>query len=279
VVLADGEAAVLKAVRDQLYLGATQIKILAGGGFSSKWDHILTTQYTLKEMKAAVDAASDYGTYVMAHLYTKESMLRAAEAGVRSFEHAHMFDDELARIVKDKDIWLCLCPQQSKNWIPRPDLPAGSQPEDMDDFIAAPGSMAEKYGIALTPERRKFVEGEIRQTELIIKYNLNFAFGTDAMRREVPGETEPQLEDLAIYKKRFGSFKGLRAATGDAGRLLALSTYQNPYQEGKLGVLEEGSYADLLLVDGNPVEDLDILTQTKNTRVIIKGGVLYKNTL
>lgn len=90
---------------------------------------------------------------------------------------------------------------------------------------------------------------------------------------------ENQLKAFSAFKERFGSFEGLRSATGRAYDLFKLSTYRNPYPEGKLGILEEGSFADLLIVDGNPVEDLDLLTDKKNMRVIMKDGVIYKNTL
>ena len=96
MVIADGVPEVMRAVRQQLFLGASQIKIMAGGGLSSKFDNFYTTQYTFEELKAAVDCASDYGTYVMTHIYTPECMQRAAKAGVRSFEHATLMDEETA---------------------------------------------------------------------------------------------------------------------------------------------------------------------------------------
>ena len=104
--VADGRSEVLKAVREQLFMGASQIKIMAGGGASSTFDPLDTLQFTSDEMKAAVEAASDYGTYVAAHIHTSDAMRRAAEAGVMSFEHATIMDDDIAEIIKEKGIWV-----------------------------------------------------------------------------------------------------------------------------------------------------------------------------
>lgn len=250
-VLADGPDEVTRAVREQFYRGASQIKLMAGGGCSSEHDPIPTIQFTEAEMRAAVDAARDYGTYVMAHLYTKDAMLRAAKAGVRSFEHGHLMDDTVARVMADNGIFVTPTPQ------------FGKPKKDDNPFY----------------EKGAFIrEGEATATELINRYQLPILFGTDLMIWG-PDVEPPESEDLKYYKKRFGSLNGLRAATGNANAIIRLTTYQNPYPNGKIGVLEEGSYADLLLVNGNPVEDLDILSDTNNIQLIMKNAVIFKNTL
>jgi imidazolonepropionase-like amidohydrolase len=256
--IADGPYEVLKAVREQLFLGASQIKIMAGGGFSSKYDPVQTTQFTEEEMKAAVNAASDYGTYVMAHLYTKEAMHRAARAGVKSFEHAHLIDEELAKIIADKGIFLCSCPQFGKK-----------KPEQNTDKKPLPPKRGGE-------EIRAAIE---KQAELIIKYNIKLLFGTDFVERIVGNNPQAQIGDLQSYEERFGSFRGLFAATGSANEVIKLTTYQNPYPDGKIGVLEEGAFADLLIVDGNPLEKLSVLSERKNLRLIMKDAKIYKNTL
>jgi len=103
-------------------------------------------------------------------------------------------------------------------------------------------------------------------------FGTDSAFGFDFMEKN-------QLDDFRYYKKRFGSFQGIVSATGNAHELIKLTTYQNPYANGKLGVLEKGSYADLIIVKGNPVEDLDILSDKNNMQFIMKDGKIYKNTL
>lgn len=260
-ILADGVDAVLRAARENLFLGASQIKIMAGGGMSSDFDPVETVQYTLEEMKAAVQAAADYGTYVMAHLYTKESMMRAAKAGVKSFEHGHLIDEELAKIIVDQGIFLCACPQFRQ----RPQNNTAAEPK-VKPKKPKRGAEAIRKGLAT-------------QTELILKYNLPVVFGTDFMERFAATNPQAQIGDFEIYEERFGSFKGLFYATGAANDLIELTTYQNPYSDGKIGVLEEGSYADLLIVDGNPLEKLSVLADRTNLRLIMKDAVIYKNTL
>lgn len=253
---ADGVSEVLRGTREQLFLGASQIKIMAGGGVSSTYDPIQTVQFTFEEMKAAVDAARDYGTYVMAHLYTPEAMQRAARAGVKSFEHGQLMDEETAKVIADNNIFVDPCPNFTK-----------MQP---DDHIFRDPARRAKRDLVLA--------GVQRQAELINKYDLPLIFGTDYVDG-APTSGDLQLADLSHYKELFGSYKGLLSATGNINELIKLTTYQNPYPDGKIGLLEEGSYADLLLVDGNPVENLDILADTRNIRLVMKDAVIFKNTL
>jgi imidazolonepropionase-like amidohydrolase len=254
--IADGVPEILRAVREQLFLGASQIKLMAGGGISSDYDPLETVQFTLDEMKAAVDAAADYGTYVMAHLYTPKAMQRAAKAGVKSFEHTTLMDDETGRIIADNGIWVMPGPQA--------------------------GRPASEYKREMPPHIRKKAEivrqGNEIATEVINKYNLNIIYGTDSFGDPEAFVTR-QLGDFSYFKKRFGSLKGLVAATGNINELIKLTTYQNPYPEGKIGVLEEGSFADILVVNGNPVEDLDVLADVNNILFIMKDAKVYKNII
>lgn len=250
-VLADGVPEVIRGVREQFYKGASQIKIMAGGGCSSKHDPLQTIQFSYDEMKAAVDTAADYGTYVMAHLYTPDCMMRAAKAGIKSFEHAHMMDEESAKMIQSEGIFVAPMPQFSK-------------PHKPDRPMSKKGQLVR--------------ESEPNATELINKYDLKILFGTDLMINAADYEPAESI-DLTYYKKRFGSFKTLISATGNANEVFKLSTYQNPYPDGKLGVLEEGSYADILLVEGNPIEDVAVLSDTDNIKLIMKDAKIYKNTL
>lgn len=249
--LADGEAEVRRAVREQFYRGASHIKIMAGGGCMSACDPIETVQFSESEMKAAVETAKEYGTYVMAHLYTPKAILRAVKAGVMSMEHAHMIDDEAARAVVDAGAFVNPMPQFNK-------------------YLDKIG--AEK----MPPKDEQVRRSEDLATEVLNKYDIKLLFGTDTMITGKDYQIE-QSEDLGYYKKRFGSYKGLVAATGNAHEILKLTTYQNPYPAGKIGVLEEGSYADILLVNGNPLENLDILTDVSNICFIMKNGKTVKN--
>ena len=215
-------------------------------------------------MKAAVDAASDYGTYVMAHLYTPDSIQRAVKAGVKSLEHTNLMDDETGRIVAEAGAYIMPGPQFGRER-PRPDVSGMTRAEAKEALRFS--------------EKGDYVRaGEEAATEAINKYDIPILFGTDSF-----GDPEwvdkYQLDDFRFFKRRFGTWKGLRAATGNVNDLIKLTTYQNPYPDGKIGVLEEGSYADMLAIRGNPVEDLDVLADRNNIRLIMKGAKIYKNTL
>ena len=251
-VLADGVDQVMRAVREQFYKGASQIKIMAGGGCSSQHDPIPTLQFTEAEMRAAVEVAGDYGTYVMAHLYTAPAMMRAAKAGVRSFEHAHMMDEEAARAIQAQGIFVAPMPQFNKT------------------IKGVPARISKKGELVRSREATA--------TELINRFHLKILFGTDLMIHD-PAMMPQESVDLTYYEKRFGSMEGLRAATGNYYEISKLTTYQNPYPDGKVGVLEEGSYADVLLVDGDPTQSLSLLSDTDHIRLIMKDGIVYKNTL
>ena len=263
-IICDGAAEVLRGVRENLFLGASQIKIMAGGGCSSIYDPIQTVQFTLEEMKAAVDAASDFGTYVMAHLYTPASIQRAVKAGVKSLEHTNLMDDETGRIVADSGAYIMPGPQFGREY-PKPDTSNMSKAEANEAL-----KMSRKGDYVRA--------GEAAATEAVNKYDIPILFGTDSFGD--PNRVDRcQLDDFRFFKKRFGTWKGLRAATGNINDLIKLTTYQNPYPDGKIGVLEEGSYADLLIIDGDPTKDLDILADRNNIKLIMKGAKVYKNLL
>ncbi|MEZ9836680.1 amidohydrolase family protein [Vibrio sp. 10N.261.52.C11] len=255
--VADGRSEVLKAVREQLFMGASQIKIMAGGGASSTFDPLDTLQFTSEEMKAAVDAASDYGTYVAAHIHTSDAMRRAAEAGVMSFEHATIMDDDIAEIIKEKGIWV-IPSYFTSSLIAKRKIPLPNEETYRK---------TERVGKAM-----------FKSAELIKKYDIqNIAFGTDCV-----GETNvhaTQLNELGAIEQVFDTITALRMATSNCGRLFEMSTYRHPYQEGKLGKIVEGAYADLLIIDGNPLESVACVANTETQKLIMKDGKVYKNTL
>ncbi|MFM2609727.1 amidohydrolase family protein [Vibrio chagasii] len=255
--VADGRSEVLKAVREQLFMGASQIKIMAGGGASSTFDPLDTLQFTSDEMEAAVQAASDYGTYVAAHIHTSDAMRRAAEAGVMSFEHATIMDDEIAEIIKEKGIWV-IPSYFTSSLIAERKIPLPNEETYRK---------TERVGKAM-----------FKSAELIKKYDIqNIAFGTDCV-----GETNvhaTQLNELGAIEQVFDTITALRMATSNCGRLFEMSTYQHPYQEGKLGLIVEGAYADLLIIDGNPLEGVACVANTDTQKLIMKDGKVYKNSL
>jgi imidazolonepropionase-like amidohydrolase len=233
-------------------LGATQIKLAAGGGVASDFDPIDVTQYTSEELRAAVTAAEDWGTYVTVHAYTPRSIRRALEAGVRCVEHGHLMDDRTAALLVEKGAWVCVQPFL----------------DDEDAIPVAP---------ALRRKQQLIVEGTETTYRLARKHRFKLAFGTDTLFS--PKLVERQGAQLAKLSRWFENHEVLKIATSDNATLLAMSGARTPYP-GKLGVVEEGALADLLLVDGNPLDDLSLIADPdKNFLVMMKDGVVYKNAL
>jgi imidazolonepropionase-like amidohydrolase len=253
-IIADGVDQVLQRTREQLRLGATQIKVMAGGGVSSSYDPLDVAEYTEEEINAAVKAAAGWNTYVTVHAYTPTAVQAAIRAGVKCIEHGHLLDDATAKMMAEKGIWWSMQPFQ-------------------DDEDAAPfpeGSAA----------RKKYLEmviGTENAYKLAKKYNIKLAFGTDILFD--PKLAKRQGAQLAKMVKWFTPFEVLKMATSDNASLLEMSGPRNPYPN-KLGVIEEGAYADMILVDGNPLKNLDLVgNPEKNFVLIVKDGVVYKNTI
>ncbi|MCD1116711.1 metal-dependent hydrolase family protein [Chryseobacterium turcicum] len=248
--IADGRDDILTATRENLRFGASQIKLMAGGGTSSAYDPIDVTQYTFDEMKAAVEAAEDWGTYVMVHAYTPRAVQRAVEAGVKSIEHGQMLDEETLKLLAKKKVWLSLQNLMDNN-------------DNMDD------QRKEK--------RKPVLEGQDKVWPLAKKLGVKLAWGTDFLFE--PELNEDQNKYILRLQKWFSNAEILKMITQDNGELLQLSGLRSPYP-GKLGVIEEQAFADLLLVDGNPLKDLSLIANPeKNFLVIIKNGQIYKNTI
>lgn len=246
--IADGRDQVLTAVRENLRFGASQIKLMAGGGTSSAYDPVDVTQYTLDEMKAAVEAAEDWGTYVTVHAYTPRAVQRAIEAGVKCIEHGQLLDDKTLRLMARKKIWLSL-----QNLVE--DTP------DMDPLRRE--------------KRRPVIEGQEKIWPLAKRYKVRLAWGTDFLFE--PDLNNQQNAFILRLQKWFTNAEILKMITHDNAQLLQLSGLRSPYS-GKLGVVEEGALADLLLVDGNPLQDLSLIADPeKNFLVIMKNGHLYKS--
>jgi imidazolonepropionase-like amidohydrolase len=251
-IIADGRDEVLTATRENLRLGATQIKLAAGGGVSSLYDPIDVVQYTPDELKAAVEAADDWGTYVAVHAYNSKSVKRAVEAGVKSIEHGHLIDEETMKLLADKGIWL-------------------STQVFLLDSINPNLSEEQRAKKLLT------VEGTDRIFQWAKKYNVNLAWGTDILFR--PGKTDQQSLDIPKMKQWLSNFEILKLVTHDNAQLLKLSGPRNPYP-GELGVIQPGAYADLVLLEGNPLDDISLLTKYETKfKVIMRDGKIYKNIL
>jgi imidazolonepropionase-like amidohydrolase len=248
--IADGVEAVLRGVREQLMLGATQIKVMAGGGVSSPHDPLDVTQYTEAELRAAVEATSDWGTYVMVHAYTPHSIQRAIAAGVRCIEHGHLADDATAALMAETGTW----------WSLQPFL------DDEDASPLSDPAAQAKYGLVTA--------GTDRAYELARRYEVKVAWGSDILFDAAVAARQGRL--LTKMSRWFTPLEVLTMATSTNAELLAATGERNPY--GRLGVLEPGALADLLLIDGDPSVDLDVLADPdRNLVAIIKDGVVHRD--
>ena len=248
-VIADGEAEVLRGAREMLRRGASQLKLMAGGGVASAYDPLDVSQFTEAEMRAAVDAADNWGTYVTVHAYTPRAIRTAVAAGVRCVEHGHLIDDETAALLAEKDVWWCLQPFL-----------------DDQDAVAVPPASVPKF--------KQMVTGTDTAYELAIKHNVKIAFGTDTLFDAALAKR--QGSQLAKLTRWFTPAEVLQQATIRNAELLAMSGPRNPYP-GRLGVVAEGALADLILVDGDPVADISLIARPDEAfTAIVKDGRLVK---
>jgi imidazolonepropionase-like amidohydrolase len=251
--IADSPDEVRLRAREQLRQGATQIKLMAGGGVSSPHNPIESTQFTEAEIRAAVEAADNWGTYVTAHVYTPHAIRQAVNAGVKCIEHGQLIDEPTARLLADKGVWWSL------------------QPFTYDQQrLAQMDSVSQK-------KAREVWAGTENAYNLAKKYRIKTAFGTDILfDAEAASQQGTYLTRLLRW---YTPAEALKMATADNGELIALCGYINPYP-GKLGVVEEGALADLLLVDGNPLENIRLVEEPdKNFLIIMKDGKIYKDAV
>jgi imidazolonepropionase-like amidohydrolase len=248
--LADGPDEVRKATRFAIANGATQIKIMAGGGVASLKDPLESVGYSEAEMRAAVEAASDYDTYVCAHAYNDESVKRCIRAGVKDIVHGHLISEEVVKMMAENDVWL--------------------------------GSLSEPYGLMDVPW---FTEENRRKGRLVLsgyanvmkwakEYGVKMGFGTDAASTMV----DTILFEFRARKPYFTPLEQLKMATSINAELCRMANSRDPYKEAPLGVVRDGAWADVLVYDQNPLEDIDVLVNHKDRlRLIVKGGKVYKN--
>jgi imidazolonepropionase-like amidohydrolase len=252
-MVADSPDEVRVRTREQLMQGASQIKVTAGGGVSSPFSPIDVSTFTEAELRAAVEAAENWGTYVAAHAFTPAAIQRAIAAGVTCIEHGMLMDEATAKLMAEKGIWLSMQPL----------------PEDLRLGFPV-GSVQRAKADEVWP-------GIARTYELAKKYKIKTAWGTDVLFSAALARQQGAI--LASLSRWYAPAEALVMATSTNAELLALSGKRNPYP-GKLGVVEEGALADLLLVDGNPLENINLVADPhKNFLVIMKDGRIYKNAL
>jgi imidazolonepropionase-like amidohydrolase len=246
--VADGVSAVRKAAREELRRGAHQIKIMASGGVGSPSDPVWNVQYSREEMRAIVEEAEGWRTYALAHAYTPEAITRAVEAGVRTIEHGNLLDRETAGRMREAGAYLV------------PTLVTYFAIDELGRTLGFPKKSQEKV--------KDILEAGLASLEIAKAAGIPMGFGTDLL-----GEThDQQSREFSIRARVLSPAEILRSATVVNAEILRRS--------GELGVIAPGALADLLVVDGNPLEDLSLLeSQGKHLPLIMKGGHIFANRL
>jgi len=252
LMVADGVPEVRQRTREILRQGATQIKVCTGGGVSSLYDPLDVFEYSMDELKAIVEDAENWNTYVLAHVMNDAGVRKSVEAGIKSIEHGMFASEKTLKFMKEKGAWL------------------SPQPLVYEDF-----NFTDPIQLAKLKQATDAIAGLYPRAK---KAGVKIAFGTDHLFD--PAHADNQNRLLARLGKWFTPYEALKMATSGNAELLELSGPRHPYQEGPLGVVKEGAYADLIMVDGNPLKNLDLVADPhKNFVVIMKDGKIYKNTI
>jgi imidazolonepropionase-like amidohydrolase len=242
----DGVDDIRRAVREEIQKGAKQIKIMASGGVASPNDPIHFLGYSESEIRAAVEEAGNAGTYVMAHAYTARAIARAVRCGVRTIEHGNLVDAQAAQVMAEHGA-IAVPTLATYEALATEGASLGFPPESVAKIEAVRGD-------------------GLRSLEIFAKAGVRMAFGTDLL-----GESQRlQSEEFALRARVLGAAEAIRAATIHAAHVLQM--------DGRLGVIAAGATADLLLVEGNPLDNIDLLRgQGEHLRMIVKDGLVHKD--
>ena len=244
----DGADAVRAGVREQLRQGVDQIKIMVSGGVASPYDPLDSRQFSLEEIAAAVDEASAFGRYTQAHAYTPDAITRAVSQGVRTIEHGNLIDEQSAKLMKDKGAYL------------------------VANLVAyyAMRERAKEFGMTaeMLAKNDLVIDGGLKSLEICKRAGIKVGYGSDLL-----GALQvDQSREFMLRREVLSPIEILRQATLNGAEIVRMP--------GKLGVIKAGAYADLLVVDGDPIKKLELLTgQGENLSVIMKAGRFHKNRL
>lgn len=257
-IMTDGVADITRAAREQMRQGATQLKLMGSGGISSLFDPIYMHGFTEAEYRAAVDVAEQYGTYCMAHTYMSHTTQRCLKGGVRSIEHAMQCDEDTFKMMADYGAYL------STQAFPAVVTCAPENIPPMWEGDRRQKALGVHYGWD-------------NMVELSTKHNVTVTWSTDVCQGQSIVLSAPQ--EWTVRSKYWEPIDILRQATSNAAELVELCGMRNPYS-GKLGVIEKGALADLIIFDGDPSKDITMLSEPKESiRLIMKNGRIHKNNL
>ena len=248
MTVTDGVSEVRKSVREQMRQGSDHVKIMMSGGVASPYDPLDSLQFSPGEVAAAVEEAKAFGRYVCAHAYTAEAITRAAEAGVRTIEHGNLIDDASAKLMASKDMFLIA------------NLVTYYAMRERAAEFGMTGDMLAKNDLV--------IDGGLRSLEICKRAGVPIGYGTDLLGALQVEESR----EFLIRSEVLSPLEIIRSATTVGARIVR--------QEGKIGTLKAGAYADLILLDGNPLKNLGLFQeQGKHLAAIMKGGRFHKNTL
>ena len=260
----DGRAEWLKAARWNLRNGADFLKVMAGGGVASEFDPLHLQSPSPEEMEAAVQVAKEYGTYVAIHAYTDDAYIKSVKAGVRSFEHGFLATDKSIKMLKEADAWWSFQPYGGYA------LLCGAYPDWYTDVMIKKGKMVCAGVVNAIKTMKKYKIKTINGSDM---------FGWDNWHNAIVNAAAPTTllpEDL-----RYTSLETMKMSTSSPGQFLREEVGQsrNDFIAAKLGVVEEGAWADVLIWKGNPIKDVSLILEEQNLQLIIKDGTIYKNLL
>lgn len=246
--IADGVSEVRRAVREEMRQGCDQVKIMMSGGVASPYDPLDSMQFSPEEVAAAVEEAHAFGRYVCAHAYTPEAITRAANAGVRAIEHGNLIDDASAKLMADKGMFLVA------NLVAYFEMKKRAAEYGMNSDMLAKNDLV--------------IDGALKSLEICKRHGVPVAFGTDLL-----GQLQiAQAEEFTLRAQVLSPIEIIRSATTIGARLVRM--------ENKLGCLKPGAFADLIVIDGNPLKNLKLFDgEGSKLSVIMKGGRMYKNRL
>jgi imidazolonepropionase-like amidohydrolase len=271
--IADGVDEVRKAVRRNFQLGANIIKIMIGGGIAGAKGPMWAGQYTDEEIKVAVEEAATRDAYVSAHVYHDAHVERALKLGVKGIEHGQFISEKTAKLIKEKGAFIS------------PYIASVVS----DEIFKHP-----VFGNKNSFEYPRVIEMKENSKDFVKIINTvkpNIVFSSDIVNTNSTPSRQQRDHEKWVFAKSFGNFEALKAMTSNGGKIAMLTGRSNPYPH-KLGVIEKGAYADILIVDGNPLKDITVIGGNKEwftapprekgiktIKVIMKDGKVYKNTL
>jgi imidazolonepropionase-like amidohydrolase len=246
--VADGVSEVRRAVREEMRQGCDQVKIMMSGGVASPYDPLDSLQFSVGEVQAAVEEAHAFGRYVCAHAYTPQAITRAAHAGVRTIEHGNLIDDASAKLMAEKKMFLVA------NLVTYYEMKKRASEYGMNSDMLAKNDLV--------------IEGALKSLEICKRHGIPVAYGTDLL-----GQLQvAQSEEFSLRAQVLSPAEIIRSATTVGAQIVRM--------EGKLGCLKPGAFADILVVDGNPLKDLTLLQgQGQHLSAIMKAGRFHKNRL